>query len=1441
MAKKPERSGGGDTGAGDGVSFAERDELLTGGGKRRRRGKHRWLKRSALAIVVVLVLLVGVVGLFGPSLASKYAPGIIASASSDAIQGRVEVSKVSLSWSGPQRVEGVRLLDPDGNLVAELTATAGRGLLGLATDWKNISGIVLTGNAEIVGSEDRGTNLQRAIEPRPGRGGSTSGSGPRASGTKAGVRAFEQMVIDAKIENFQALYRARPGDEPIGLTDLDATIRVDRGVVNIDATGVTTEAGAEPVKVTIVGDNLLDASGKFDPKTAEARVTVTAAVGDETLERLGKAYLGEDRWRDTVASAGAAGGAEEVRGLRVFADVKLENGRIVPADATKPSFIRGRVPAGLVAGLLGAAEEVRITRTPDVQLTVATLDIPLTNAEIARNDFRGAAFEGELRVGAVEGAMRVGGQERAVRMEPLRLTVATKEGGEVLGAAGGTNWRIGSDEGRLSIDAMLTGLLDDSGRMRAPERFSGEVIAAGVPSGLIQPMLGENKIRVSDAVGEVINVQARATVSPGGAASSAEGRPVQVTLAASGEHGSLEAEFNYDSDRITSRGGGVRVQQYNLAPIARALIGEKAAVAGEGVLLAQVSSFEIPLQKGAPSWALASFEAEAHVGDLAFTPAASAATATLKDQGVTLSQKRGGSLEMSLTYDKGEDGRAVGVGGTLSVAGMYSENPAIGGPFDFKKARVSGEVSADDLSTELLALALEPADVSLAREALGATMDLAVRADGASAGAPGELARIEFSSASGQTISTTVKAEARRWAIGPTTGTVRVSPALFAMADDRFGLSAKAHEALAGGDDAAPTRLSLRAPAEFDVSAQPIGWATDEQTGLPRMATDPDGGQRPDLVGSRQIMLTARTPVEVAGIPNPLKTPEAGVADFAVGLRELVVAHLSHENAPAEDESSLKAVAYDPANPSGALMSLDAVIRSDDHAAPLEVAVTGADTPGIERLIGRPGYLQGAVGTPVSLRAMKENLRDRGIEVLTASIDAPRLKGASITLAGADGPARMGIARPATIEWTPTNAWVAENFFGGGGETAGGDAAVRVEGDVRMTIALERLMIATGEAGPMLPGVFDLSARVSTDSLTLVTRNGVRETLRGVFAAVTTGEAPGSLKAAFGADGAGGAKTLEGTATIADIADAQGNLTADRARLTARVNGSAPTAVVDAVLDRKGMLVDMLGPTSTLDVTAQELSKTGGRLEGAFSSEYSTVSLAGSVRDGVFVTEGQPRAELRIITEAASKRYFQSIFPIINSFEKSAADTPGVITASDLRIPVDGDIRKLNGVLRFDLGTAQFRTAPILGQVMKAIKAREAGQIGQKVPVFEVRLENGVARYDEVSLPIGDVTLRTYGKVSFVNRKVEIVVMIPFASVSDDLAATVGRLPFVGDLAVVPIKIVGDMDNPRTEFDPGLLVGNVIEKNPIGTILDQLNKERNRDDEKKNNNKPRND
>ncbi len=1430
MAKKPERSGGGDTGAGDGVSFAERDELLTGGGRRRRRGKHRWLKRSALALLVLIVLVGAGVWLFGPALASKYAPGIIARASSDAIQGRVEVNKVSLSWSGPQRVEGVRLLDPDGNLVAELTATAGRGLLGLATDWKNISGVVLTGKAEIVGSEDRGTNLQRAIEPRPGRGGSSSGSGPGASGTNAGVRAFEQMVIDAKIENFQALYRARAGDEPIGLTDLDATIRVDRGVVNIDATGVTTETGAEPVKVTIVGDNLLDASGKFDPKTAEARVTVTAAVGDETLERLGKAYLGEDRWRDTVAAAPAS--AEEVRGLRVYADVKLENGRIVPADASKPSFIRGRVPAGLVAGLLGEAEEARITRAPDAQLTVTTLDIPLTNAEIAKNDFRGAAFEGELRVGAIEGTMRVGGQERAVRMEPLRLTVATKEGGEVVGAAGGTNWRIGGDEGRLSIDAMLGGLLDDLGMMQSPERVSAEVIAAGVPSGLIQPMLGESKVLMSDAVGEVVNVQARATLSPGGASSSsADGRPVQVTLAASGDHGSLEAEFNYDSDRITSRAGGVRVQQYNLAPIARALIGEKAAVAGEGVLLAQVSSFEIPLQKGAPSWALASFEAEAHVGDLAFTPAASAATATLKDQGLTLSQKRGGPLEMSLTYDKGEDGRAVGVGGTLSVAGMYSENPANGGPFDFKKARVSGELLADDLSTDLLALALESADVSLAREALGATMDLAVRADGASAGAPGELARIEFSSASGQTISTTVKAEARRWAIGPTTGTVRVTPALFAMADDRFGLSAKAQEALAGGENAAPTRLSLRAPAEFEISAQPVGLALDEASGFPT-------GQ---IVGSRQIMLTARTPVEVAGIPNPLKTPEAGVADFALGLRELVVAHLSHKNAPAEDESSLKAVAYDPANSSGALMSLDAVIRSDDHAAPLEVAVTGADTPAIERLIGRPGYLQGAVGTPVSLRAMKENLRDRGIEVLTASIDAPRLKGASITRAGADGPSRMGIARPATIEWTPTNAWVAENFFGGGGETAGGDAAVRVEGDVRMTIALERLMIATGEAGPMLPGVFDLSARVSTDSLTLVTRNGVRETLRGVFAAVTTGEAPGSLKAAFGADGAGGAKTLEGTATIADIADAQGNLTADRARLTARVNGSAPTAVVDAVLDQKGMLVDMLGPTSTLDVTAQELSKTGGRLEGAFSSEYSTVSLAGSVRDGVFVTEGQPRAELRIITEAASKRYFQSIFPIINSFEKSAADTPGVVTASNLQIPVDGDIRKLNGVLRFDLGTAQFRTAPILGQVMKAIKAREAGQIGQKVPVFEVRLENGVARYDEVSLPIGDVTLRTYGKVSFVNRKVEIVVMIPFASVSDDLAATVGRLPFVGDIAVVPIKIVGDMDSPRTEFDPGLLVGNVIEKNPIGTILDQLNKDRNRDDEKKNNNKPRND
>ena len=55
-----------------------------------------------------------------PWIAGPLAPGFAARAFAERYQGRLEIGSARLSWFGAQALEGVRLLDPDGQEVAHL-------------------------------------------------------------------------------------------------------------------------------------------------------------------------------------------------------------------------------------------------------------------------------------------------------------------------------------------------------------------------------------------------------------------------------------------------------------------------------------------------------------------------------------------------------------------------------------------------------------------------------------------------------------------------------------------------------------------------------------------------------------------------------------------------------------------------------------------------------------------------------------------------------------------------------------------------------------------------------------------------------------------------------------------------------------------------------------------------------------------------------------------------------------------------------------------------------------------------------------------------------------------------------------------------------------------------------------------------------------------------
>mgnify|MGYP001494666265 CR=1 FL=1 len=1464
----PDSNAGGGSGAGaDGVSHSERDELLTSDGTKprsRRRKRFKWLKRSALALLLLVLLVAAGGWFFGPALLSKYAPGIIASQSRKQIFGAVEVDRASFSWNNSQDFNSIRLLDPDGKVVADLNASLDKGLIALARNQTNLGTISLDGEINIVripvSSSESTTNLAKAIEPRKKPSSSGAPSPGQQQAAKATARTVADMIASANLTGVKVTYKESAAAEPF-IATIDGVASLDRGSVKVDLTGVTNLPDAKPVKLTVTGKDIFDALGNFQLAKADVDAALDVAVGDDGFLDLMRKLQPDQDWAAAIAAAPKpAAAAEDAKGLRADLRFVVKGGNISVNPST-PAFIRGRLTPAIIRAYLAESSGITIDNAVTGTIAITQLDIPLPDFAGAGGgggggggkslmpDMRSASIKGYIETTPAVGTMTLAGQTDALRVNPVKSTFGTEDFTKGLGLIFSTSWdRNGEPAGTLSADVRAIGVLDNdggwklgvtqpNGKKGEADDIRAEIIANALPTAIVQSFISDARIALADLVGPKADIQVVYALEPNASASSDKGRGALITAVAAGDNAKVEANAIVQSDRIASRAGGIRAQLNKIAPTTQQFLAGNATVTGAGMLLLDIPTFELPLKGGSKSqidWSLASINADLHMGDMSLTMPDQASPIEVSDLHTTITMQRSAAARIDLDHQLRYNSQDFGPKGTITVNNLFAQNPAAR-TIDIENATFTGQITAESTPTSLLAMFMDDDTAQIAREALGDNASLTVRASGASPSAKGELATVELAAASGTTLTTKLAAGDQRLTIGPTTSKLVVTPNLFDRAEQQFEITQLVYDAL-GRTDAPNQRLRLGSVFAADLSAQPISILTDDNY-RPVYKTDAQGKNQLQFLGTQQAMITAANAITLSGIPNPVADASGNPgAPMSLQLRELRAAMSQHANAPADNEKSLHAAIYEPSNTSRPIATIDAVIRANE--LPLEARITDADAPAIERLINRPGLIEGALGSPISATFNIERPRSRSEEYYLGSITAPRFTSGPFRLGRNADKTAITLLEPLNLAWSPTRSWLDQNALGEGDP----DARVRVDGDVSLTAQVNRLIIgAPGK--PLDPAVFDVSAVAEIPTLTLVTREGQRETVNNLKLGVNKGESPGALNIKLTADDARRVQAVYADLNIRDMLSPEGKVDKERARVTGVVKGEVPTLLVDTMMGQNGLLVDTLGPDSNAELTLTNVSMRAdtGSIAANMTSNFAGLVLAGDIRDGVLYATGSPNARMSQISDAASRRLFSSLFPFLNQFEKTAQDKPAVLTATGLQLPLDGDMRKLNGTLNIDLGTIKFQTAPALAPFLKAIKAREAGEIGKKVPPFTATITNGVVRYEEVALPVGEISMRTYGKVNLVKRKIEVIIMVPFASVSDDLAATVGRLPFVGDIAVVPLKVVGDLDSPRVEFDPELLVKNALEKNPISSILDQLGGANDdKKDDKKKNNKPNN-
>lgn len=627
------------------------------------------------------------------------------------------------------------------------------------------------------------------------------------------------------------------------------------------------------------------------------------------------------------------------------------------------------------------------------------------------------------------------------------------------------------------------------------------------------------------------------------------------------------------------------------------------------------------------------------------------------------------------------------------------------------------------------------------------------------------------------------------------------------------------------------------------------------------------GGVEPDFAKAKDFFATlaAEGEIRVGGIPigsepgatadaSPVtKYTSARLGKLEAQARVPMAALVSDEaKKAAANRASLK-LTTDARTGEGAQIAsvaLDAKAGLDASGPDATVTLSGINTANVDKLLERNGLVTGALGDKADIALRIVPVAGSATDLtINAEVTSPTISGASLALAKrADAVALSG---PSNITWTPAPAFLNSLLVKD-------DESARVVQTSAVTINLSKLAFATGPegVGPLKPGVFDLDAMIAMPQLALdvpspadgrgvrpaarrIAMNGISVRTRWDPSAPAIREsAPGALGAAITIDTISGnegptAMPSKITATLRALADPQGNVTAGKAVVDADADLSQfPTVLIDQLANQGGLMAEALGPTVSASASARNVSqaKAGprGSIEATVTSPRATSQVKGELRRGQFIQSGPTQVKLLEIRPQLMQELAGGL-PIVASMEKQTSDEPGVVQASDLTIPLDKDMSKLNGVISIDPGVARFTTQTMIGSLLKAAGGRESGSIGRKIDPFVIRISKGVATYDRFRLPLGEFTIETRGTVDLVKREMNLVTYVPVFALTDEAMGPIklglgGKLDVLDRTTLVPITTKGSMDKPSTGVDVGLFLqetGNNLLNSP-GRLIEGI-------------------
>lgn len=989
----------------------------------------------------------------------------------------------------------------------------------------------------------------------------------------------------------------------------------------------------------------------------------------------------------------------------------------------------------------------------------------------------------------------------------------------------------GQSAGVLDVDVHITDLLDEHGQVTAGlPAIDGRIALSEMATAILQPMVMDLGLDVVRGIGPRLDVTLVAATESTQESSQAGAVPrstVDLTIASARVNGNVPLLF--DGPSLRTRGDGAVLSVSSPGMLAGpAAISAGLSMTEEGFLRLSARRVALSLQSDqSPLLARAAGEFEIAFGGFSMRPLPTGPSTGAPPEPLALNQ-----MFLTLRLDEGKPAVLASRGsgmhqqeqfftqGTLELAGL--ETGA-----DLALVRPLGQVEVRNLPTSLLAMAI-PADPAAALDPAALVKDLVgprmtVNLDSARSPEGASMDRRITFTARSPRLTSQLAADISETALSVRQATVaaQVAPELATRLIGTF----------AEGQLASPPRIAQ--PARLSASLQPVS--------IPL-----NGGMMPDFARAGIATLTANLEGQwLAGNIVLAATPERpqrsigmlGLQNVAARV-EYPLAALAPGAAPARTRYTLNGAVLGAADRTmveirseGDAMLADGMPVGTMNASAV-LAIT--DTWRVDQIMGQDGMLAQAVGQTLNVdAALAVDFPAAGAAgqggsgglafsraALRAVLTAPRLttpRPLRVVLL----PDRMMLEGPAELQWQMHHEWANRFLLGAVPGAPAAPHETRFVQPTPIRVALSTLTLARGEdVGPLRHGVFSALVDVTSTGTEVLTA-GTPARFSGLNLRIVGGREAGAigfnlrLQDAGGGPGPQGEFAVQFAGGIYGVADAAGRPTLATSQLT--VEGAArrvPTSIVDALAQQGGFLVDAMGSTVSLDLRARGVSEAGGAVTATVTSDRGRAEVSGTIQGMVFTADGPAQASLNIITPQFGQRLSRGL-PLVGHFEKTPAEEPAVITMTDLIVPLDGNLRRLNGRITFDPGEARFGISRPFAPLLRIVDQPVEAIVGRRLQPISLRVTNGVIAYDRFNVPIGQFTFAMQGSVDLAERRLDVITFVPFGAVTEEVAGNLrtglGSLlgivsPTLDSLTMVPFRVRGEFGRFSVQPDLPLMV-----------------------------------